>query len=1116
MDNLEKGLLYEVYIKNFILLKLNKNAYLWNECPENILIDNKLVHSHNEMRLIRKDIKDGFLHNHKDIGIDIVQINNNNISLVQCKNGYSKGLCVNDIAGIMMRFAFSRVPTYIYYTDCLSRNIKYTANISHHVVNIDCSNKIDDLLKINDNDDNINFIKLPIIKNKEKIIINSIEPYSYQIEAYEKFKEYFETEYRGILSLPPGTGKTYTSYLISKDYNQIILISPLKEFAYQNLIRFIEYGYDSKTLLVDSDGIRDINEIKEFIKDNNNFLISSTYYSVDLISECLDLFDKPLFIIDEFHNLSKANISDKNNDIYKLLKSNHKILFMSATPRIYDLEYDDNEEDNEEDNESNYSSYENLIGDIIYNMSFNEAISNKYITDYKLWLPSIYENNNNDELQKELSIYDIDNEIKNRCIFLYSCILNNGSRKIITYCKDTNDMNNIIDSFIKLNEFYNIDFEINSISCNDTNIKRKEIINTFSNNNSKIQLLFNIRILNECIDIPSCDSIYISYPPKNKITTVQRINRATRIDKNNPFKIANVYIWCNEYEEILETLSSIKEYDLFFKDKVYINKIDFYNNKTNIELKLIENDKILIDNYIIGIKEFKYYSWDEKLELVKDYIKENNNLPSRSDKNINIKSLGFWIKTQKHNYKNKKEIMKNEEIKNKWEEFIKENNKLFMTNEEIWNEHLDEVKNYIKENNKLPSKHKNKEIKKVSQWIDYQKNNYKNNTKIMKLNNEIKIKWEEFMKEYNQYFKTNEEIWKDNLTKVIEYIKENNNLPSCHNKNNEIRYLGSWIIRQKDIYKNNTNIMKRNNEIRNIWEEFIEEYEEFFKTNEEIWKDNLTKVIEYIKENNKVPSNSDNNKKIRYLGLWLDHQKHNYKNNTKIMKLNKEIRIKWEEFIKEYEEFFKTNEELWNENLNEVINYIKENNKLPSSSDKNINIKSLGSWIIRQKDIYKNNTQIMKLNNEIKIKWEEFMKEYNQYFKTNEELWNENLNEVINYIKENNKIPSKHKNNKIKSLGSWIVTQKQNYKNNKCIMKLNENIRIKWEKFIEEYEEFFKTNEEIWNENLNEVINYIKENNKLPSSSDKNINIKSLGSWIIHQKKNYKNNTQIMKLNNET
>lgn len=106
MNNQEKGLLYEIHVKNIHIQELKKNAYLWNECPENILIDNGLIHSHNTLRLLRKDIKEGHLHNHKDIGIDIIRIEDNGkCSIVQCKNGYNNGLCVNDIAGIMFRCA---------------------------------------------------------------------------------------------------------------------------------------------------------------------------------------------------------------------------------------------------------------------------------------------------------------------------------------------------------------------------------------------------------------------------------------------------------------------------------------------------------------------------------------------------------------------------------------------------------------------------------------------------------------------------------------------------------------------------------------------------------------------------------------------------------------------------------------------------------------------------------------------------------------------------------------------------------------------------------------------------------------------------------------------------
>jgi superfamily II DNA or RNA helicase len=807
MNNQEKGLLYEKFIKDIIINNLGKNAYLWNECPENILIENNLINSHNELRILRKDLKEGHLHNHKDIGIDIIQINEQSISIIQAKNGYENGLCVNDISGIMMRSAFSKLQTFIYYTSFLSRNIKYTSNNSSYVFN---KNNIEELLEIS-NDNNIYFVKIPYNKIEENIIKIEYKPYSYQIEAFNKFNEHFINNNRGILSLPCGCGKTYTSYLISEKYSQIILISPLREFASQNLNRFIEYGYNKlNTLLIDTDGERNIDNIKKFINKNKNFLISTTYKSVDLIKECLNLFKNPLIIIDEFHNLSKINITDKTNDIYKLLKSNHKILFMSATPRIYDIENDEEEE----------YFIEDMFGKIVYEINFRNAISNKYITDYKIWLPSIHENN--EELDKELSIYDIDNEIKNRCKYLYSCILNNGSRKIIIYCKDTNDMNNMIECMKTLNDYYIINMDLYGINSETNDKNRKEILENFSNNN-KIQLLFNIRILNECIDIPKCDSIYISYPPKNKITTIQRINRATRIDKNNPYKIANIYIWCNEYEEILETLSSIKEYDILFKDKVKINSIDFFNNKTENDFKILQDDIKICNDYIIRIKEYKQYTWEDKLKIIQEYIIREGKRPSSRDKNKTISSYARWICRQEQKYKEHKQLMKNENIRKIWEDFIKDNKELFNSNEEIWLNRFNLIKIYIKENKKLPSRdNKNKEIKSYGIFINHNMTNYKNNQKNMK-NENIRRIWEEFVKDNKELFNSNEENWLNKINLIKIYIKENKKLPSRDNENKEISSLAIFLRDVKQNYKRNEYIMKNEN-IRRIWEEFVKEY----------------------------------------------------------------------------------------------------------------------------------------------------------------------------------------------------------------------------------------------------------------------------------------------------
>ena len=1049
MNNQEKGLLYEKYVKDFIIQKIGCNAYLWNECPENILIDNALVDSHNDMRLIRKDIKEGYLHTHKDIGIDIIQLDNNRCSIVQCKNGYSNGLCVDDISGIMMRSNFMRdVPTFIYYTNCLSRNVKYTSILSPYVVNIDCSVNIDKLLEVSI-DNKIYFVKLPYEdKNNQEITKTEIIPYSYQSEAVAKFKEHFESNNRGILSLPCGCGKTYTSYIISSDYSHIIILSPLREFASQNLNRFIEYGYDkNNTLLVDSDGNRDIDSIKEIIKNKNKLLISCTYNSMDLITECLDLFKDALFIVDEFHNLSKANISDDENHIFKLLMSDYKILFMSATPRIYDIEYDDEAFD-----------MEWLFGDVVYQMTFTDAIANKYITDYKIWLPSIHENN--EEVDKELSIYEIDNEIKNRCKFLYSCIANNGSRKCIVYCKDTEDMKSMIECMKTLNEFYIMDIEINSISCEDREKKRKRTLESFANNNDKIQLLFNIRILNECIDIPSCDSIYISYAPKNKITTIQRISRATRTDKNNPYKVANIYIWCEEYEEILETLSSIKEYDIMFKDKIKVNAVEFYHSKEDKDIELVENDKVLISNYTLGIKEFKVMSWEEKLDMVEEYIQENRKLPLSTDKNVMVKQLRNWISHQNKNYKKQEFNMKNKQICIKWEKFIEEYSEFFLSKEEIWQNRFNIIIQYIEDNSILPPRSStNIEVKKMAEWIQHQKQYYKNKSSIFE-NQDIRLIWEQFVSKYDKY-KTIEDKWSENLQCVKDYVKLNKKLPPRDDNDDAVRKLSNWVNSQKQNYKNKTQIL--NNEyFYKLWDEFIHDYDNLcmdndnkpFKTYQEKWFDNFDKVKNYIFQNNKLPSKHDKDDKIMKLGIWISRQNQNYRKQDDLMKYDN-IRKIWDEFIGMNYVLFKSNEEVWYDKLNELKTYIENHNKLPSNSYKEDNIKSLARWVQTQKGNYIKKQKIMEFEN-IRKEWENILSQYRHLFMTREEFWRYKLKTLSEYIDKNEKLPSiRDIDDNVKLLAHFMYTQRQTYKSNTKIMK-DPLIRKQWEDFTDIYSVYMK------------------------------------------------------------
>jgi superfamily II DNA or RNA helicase len=929
MNNQDKGYLYEIQIRDYIINELKKPAYLWNDTPETILLQHNIIGSHNINRLRRIENKINPL---QDTGIDIIQIeNDDNCSLVQCKNGYKKGLRMEDLAGFNAWMnALDTLKGYVYYTDKLSINI----------------------LSLPPNK-RIEYVKKSFEQhNSQEInVLEEYKPYVYQQIAVSKFTEYFRDNNRGILSMPCGTGKTMTSYLISKKFKQIILLSPLKEFAKQNLNRYLEYGYENKTLLVSSDGCRDVKEIKQFIKSNKSFLISSTFCSVDCIRQIIDKCDDDLLIIiDEFHNLSKNNVIDETDDFYKILNSKKKIMYMSATPRVYELE------DELEDTE-------HIFGEIFYKMSFNEAIEKKFITDYKIWLPSIHEDNS--QLEKELSIYEIDGVMKGKCNFFFSCLLNNGSKKCIIYCQDTNEIKLMIEAMSKLNEFYCLDIGMNQITADNTEKQRKKILDDFRERDN-IKLLFSVRILDECIDIPSCDSIFITYPTKSKIRTIQRMSRCMRINKSNSFKIGNIFIWCDEYDKILETLSGIKEYDIMFKDKIKVNSIGFF---VKGEKKKNETDVGLVEKYIMGVKEFRIVGWEERLEMVKKYIDENGKRPSPHDKDKNIKILGSWLAHKQHDYIYKIHSMKIPSLYAIYSQFNKKYEKYFATNTEIWYDRLNKVKKYILTNNKIPVMNKLDSIStNLAIWMMKQKTNYTKKQHTMKYSN-IYNEWTIFINEYEEYFKTDTEKWISSLNEVEKYISLNNKIPSHGSKNNKTRILGSFIQTQKINYKEIEQIMKKK-EIYNLWTVFCNKYEKYFMTYNDQWIINLKASKDYIEKYNKLPSKFDKNEDIKILYIWISTQKDNYTHKKNNMK-NEEIYNKWKEFISDikYNKYFISNEELWDKNFRELKKYINDNNKTPSS--RNIDT-TIGRWFFYQKHNYKNKQNIMK-NQNIYNKWTEFI-----------------------------------------------------------------------------------------------------------------------------------------------
>ena len=161
------------------------------------------------------------------------------------------------------------------------------------------------------------------------------------------------------------------------------------------------------------DGSRDIVNIKNLIKDKNIF--SVTYDSIDILNKIIKYIENKIIFIDEYHNLSMNNLENNKDNINKLLISNNKIIFMSATPLINE-------------------KYSNIFGDYIYKYDWKKAIENKYICDFNIIFPDKVDDINIfKELLNNINYKANDKELVTKIYFILKGMLYYGSKKTILY-----------------------------------------------------------------------------------------------------------------------------------------------------------------------------------------------------------------------------------------------------------------------------------------------------------------------------------------------------------------------------------------------------------------------------------------------------------------------------------------------------------------------------------------------------------------------------------------------------------------------------------------------------------------------------------------------------------
>lgn len=375
-----------------------------------------------------------------------------------------------------------------------------------------------------------------------------IEIRDYQKIAMEMFKD---NNYKGILEMATGTGKTITSLLIANDYKQdhgkifLVILVPFTHLVGQweencNLFEFdnILRCYGAKSSWVNDLDYR-VRDFNIGIKDTE--VVVTTYKSAssqefnDLISQ---IRGHAFLISDECHYFGINSLRDNK---FSKIKAR---LGLSATPdRWWD--------------EDGTDYLRSFFSDTIYEYSLEEAIKKGVLTEYN-YNPIICDLND-----EELAYYE---KLTKRITYLMGSKdkskkeeieeLNRKRSMILSRAKDkleklldifkNKDINNTshtliycapgqIDKITK--EIADIGFRVHKFNS-DVDLKNRSIIlDAF--NKGDIQILVAIKCLDEGVDIPSTKTAYFLASTSNPREFVQRRGRVLR--KYSGKNIAEIY-----------------------------------------------------------------------------------------------------------------------------------------------------------------------------------------------------------------------------------------------------------------------------------------------------------------------------------------------------------------------------------------------------------------------------------------------------------------------------------------------------------------------------------------------------------------------------------------------
>ena len=433
---------------------------------------------------------------------------------------------------------------------------------------------------------------LTLVKKDELRFRAKHGPRPHQTEALEKTQEGFAEYDRGKIIMACGTGKTYTSLIISEAVAGVgktvlymvpslsLMSQTIREWKNDATEDFTAFSAcsdqtvgsrkkDDEVIISTNDlafpattNPKDLADAVAKAPPDRMTVVFSTYHSIDVISEAqkthgLTAFD--LIVCDEAHRTTGATLVGDDESSFVKIHNNDNVkgakrLYMTATPRIYG-EKAKSKADDENVTLASMDD-EETYGPLFFYKGFGWAVENNLLTDYKVVVLAVDEGIVSEKVQNRLAEgAELKLDDATKIIGCFKALAKEGfkeadaldfsslkpMKRALAFCQSIKLSKLLEQEFTQVvNEYRSGESEEEKALNFQVDLKhvdggfdadlRNERLNWLKDDADEhaCRVLTNVRCLSEGVDVPALDAVIFMHPRKSQIDVVQSVGRVMR------------------------------------------------------------------------------------------------------------------------------------------------------------------------------------------------------------------------------------------------------------------------------------------------------------------------------------------------------------------------------------------------------------------------------------------------------------------------------------------------------------------------------------------------------------------------------------------------------------